>query len=176
MIIGVVKLDELTLYQAVFINRMLTDLKKRGISQNEFAASIGTTPVTVSRWKNGKNPISKHFAAEIADRYPEYPISEITGFRDKMREQAKEQSRVYAEECACFEQLLKLNGIDEILKADPTPWRVGGAVVNGGDEFAKLLHGEETLTLTTSQYEAFRKELFDYARMRLDSMFERGGW
>ena len=166
-------LEELTQYQADFINRLLTE---QGVSQKEFAASIGTTPVTVSRWKNGKNMISDFFAYKIKDVYPEYTFAEITGYRAMMREQANEAARAYAKEYACFESLLKLCDVDEILRAEPLPIRIGNTVINGDSDFARLMRGEETITLTGNQYEAFKNELFDYARMRLNSMFERGCW
>ena len=182
-------MEELQQLQAERLNRLLVE---QNISQKDLAERIKVSPTSVNHWVNGKVHMNDYNASLIHDAYPQYSAEWLRGYSEypneieAIRANKEKSLERFFDELDCVEGLLKLNGATVTyfskLSENTDEWTI--EFDNGekytttihSDDFAKITQGERSLILTMEQWRCFRSEIRRYMNMRLDSMFERGGW
>lgn len=74
---------EKTQVERVRFAQMLDELKADGITQNDFASSIGITQSFVSCLRNGRAALSVSLAKEIERVFPEYRATWLLGLDER---------------------------------------------------------------------------------------------
>lgn len=182
-------MEELQQLQSVRLKRLLDE---QNITQKELAVKLKVSPTSVNHWVNGKVHMNDYNASLINKEYPAYSPEYLRGYADYPNEseamraaQSKRTERFFAE-LDCVEGLLKLNGATveyfSELSENEDEWTIeledGEKLTTTihSDDYARITQGERSLVLSMEQWRFFRSDVRKYVNMRLDSMFERGGW
>lgn len=161
------------------IGVLLRDLKRRGITQREFAERVGVSTTAVSEWKNGHTRVSTYNARQICAAFPEYSIDFVQG---------RSPYRNDAEQIANEAYVNKVLEERHAYPVDMTGWATyefmranGYAMLPCGDlgtgrKAYKVCKDGAVVVLTAAQLSALEAETCAYVGMRLSQIFERGCW
>ena len=172
--------------QSKNFNRLLDEVGK---SQKEIAAIVGVSETTLSHWMNGQVHISRKNAQKVHDAFPAYSVEFLLGETTQPNDDnlIKETALQFMTETKCIETLLYFCRVDKdsiTYHHGESPIKTVSVVWDDGqdyeatvfDDFVQFVYKGKVLKLTIPQWRAFKKEIKDYIRLRLNSMRERGCW
>lgn len=152
-------------------------IKAEGITQTQFAGSVGMSQQNISRIITKKHALTEETARTIIDHYPKYPLEWLLGYEDYMTvadklvaelSQAQEESDFMT---FALIGLARLSGFT----VDPAEQQSDNSpqsVINAIKKSVTFSRDGRSVSLSLAELNDFENELCDYVEMRLKHMIK----